>query len=138
MNKDIKYLMEGIVNFNPADYSDEEPDLIDKETISNITYKYHPKTQDELIALIKERMKENKFGDKDLYFPDLSDMCNLFYYALNPFKAVLSKYIKPVKLNLSSWDTSNITRMGRMFNKCDQIIYLDLSGWDTSNVISMY
>ena len=40
MNKDIKYLIEDIVNFNPANYSDDEPDLIDRETVSNLTYKY--------------------------------------------------------------------------------------------------
>ena len=28
MNKNIKYLIEDIVNFNPVDYSDEESELI--------------------------------------------------------------------------------------------------------------
>lgn len=146
MNKDIKYLIEDIVKFDVTDYESDQDDIVNSDTVHEITNMVSPKTSDELITLIKERMKENKFGDNDLYFPDLSDidisniddMYNIFYYALTPFKAVLSKYTKPVKLNLSSWDTSNVTRMGRMFNNCDQIIYLDLSEWDTSNVNTMY
>ena len=52
MNKNIKYLIEDIVNFNPVDYSDEEPDLIDDQIISNLVYKYFPKTKEELIKII--------------------------------------------------------------------------------------
>ena len=29
MNKNIKYLIEGIVNFNPVDYSDDENIFVD-------------------------------------------------------------------------------------------------------------
>jgi hypothetical protein len=47
MNKNIKYLIEDIVNFNPIDYSDNEQNIIDSETIYNITIP-KPKTKNEL------------------------------------------------------------------------------------------
>lgn len=46
MNKNIKYLIEDIVNFDIVDYSDEEPDLIDDQIVTNIVYKYFPKTKE--------------------------------------------------------------------------------------------
>jgi hypothetical protein len=46
MNKNVKYIIEKIVNFNPVDYSDEDPDLIDDQTVTNIVYKYFPKSKE--------------------------------------------------------------------------------------------
>jgi hypothetical protein len=50
MNKDIKYLIKDIVNFNPVDYSNDEIDLIDNQTVSSLIYKYKyfPKNKKEL------------------------------------------------------------------------------------------
>ena len=42
-----------------------------------------------------------------------------------------------VKADLSSWDSSKVTDMRRMFDDCNSLTSLDLSGWDTSNVASM-
>ena len=39
-------------------------------------------------------------------------------------------------LDLSKWDTSNVTDMNNMFNSCD-VTSLDLSNFDTSNVTDM-
>ena len=41
------------------------------------------------------------------------------------------------KIDLSSWDTSNITEMNSMFKGCSSLTSLDLSNFDTSNVTSM-
>ena len=41
------------------------------------------------------------------------------------------------KLDLSSFDTSNVTNMWDMFSRCSQLITLDLSSFDTSNVTNM-
>ncbi|MBF0004029.1 BspA family leucine-rich repeat surface protein [Enterococcus faecalis] len=41
-------------------------------------------------------------------------------------------------LDLSGWDTSNVTDMEAMFSGANSLTSLDLSGWDTSNVTSMY
>ena len=41
------------------------------------------------------------------------------------------------KIDLSSWDTSNITEMNSMFKGCSSLTSLDLSNFDTSNVTDM-
>lgn len=40
-------------------------------------------------------------------------------------------------LDVSKWDTSNVTDMGGMFSGCSALTSLDVSKWDTSNVTSM-
>lgn len=42
-----------------------------------------------------------------------------------------------VSLDLSGFDTSSVASMNRMFNGCSGLTYLDLSGFDTSSVTSM-
>ena len=37
-------------------------------------------------------------------------------------------------LDVSRWNTSNVTSMDGMFNNCGALTYLDISGWDTSKV----
>ena len=41
------------------------------------------------------------------------------------------------QLNISNWDTSNVTNMINVFYDCLKLISLDLSNWDTSKVTSM-
>ena len=40
-------------------------------------------------------------------------------------------------LDVSNWDTSNVTDMSLMFENCDKLTSLDVSNWDTSNVTNM-
>ena len=40
-------------------------------------------------------------------------------------------------LDVSNWDTSNVTDMTSMFYECNSLTSLDLSNFDTSNVTSM-
>ena len=40
-------------------------------------------------------------------------------------------------LDVSKWDTSNVTNMNEMFNGCSALTSLDVSKWDTSNVTNM-
>ena len=40
-------------------------------------------------------------------------------------------------LDLSHFNTSNVTTMQHMFSCCESLTSLDLSGWDTSNVTDM-
>ena len=40
-------------------------------------------------------------------------------------------------LDVSGWNTSNVTDMSDMFSDCTGLTSLDLSGWNTSNVMSM-
>jgi surface protein len=41
-------------------------------------------------------------------------------------------------LDLSSFDTSNVTYMSNMFFKCYELEHVDLSSFDTSNVTAMF
>ena len=40
-------------------------------------------------------------------------------------------------LDVSSWDTLSVTDMWRMFCNCSSLTSLDVSSWDTSNVTNM-
>ena len=40
-------------------------------------------------------------------------------------------------LDVSKWDTSNVTNMSGMFLRCSALTSIDVSKWDTSNVTSM-
>ena len=40
-------------------------------------------------------------------------------------------------LDVSNWDTSNVTNMNNMFSNCNSLTTLDVSNWDTSNVTDM-
>ena len=42
-----------------------------------------------------------------------------------------------MNLNISSFDTKNVTDMSNMFNGCSSLVNLDLSSFDTKNVINM-
>ena len=44
---------------------------------------------------------------------------------------------KIVNLNISSFDTSNVTNMSKMWYNCKSISVLDLSGFNTSKVTTM-
>ena len=167
MNRNVKYIIENIVNFNSVDYNDEEPDLIDRETVSNLTYKYHPKTKEELRQIIIKKLKENieypYLNDIDTL--KITDMSNLFssyeddYLYMNDINSAEIKKLdlsgwdtsnvtdmqsmfwgcRSLKeINISNWDTSNVTDMGYMFVYCESLKKLDLSGWDISNVTDMF
>ena len=42
-----------------------------------------------------------------------------------------------VELDVSNWDTSNVTNMAGMFSGCSALATLDASNWDTGNVTDM-
>lgn len=137
MDKNIKYLIEDIINFNPASYSDEGQDIIDQDTLSNVLET--PKNKEDLIKIIQKRVDENKYGNDNLVFPDLSDidvsnitdMSNLFFKLFRDFQE------SPVMLDLSGWDVSNVNDMRNMFGGCRSLTKLNLSGWNTSKVTNM-
>ena len=43
-----------------------------------------------------------------------------------------------VSLDLSNWDTSNVTNMNKLFTRCNSLQILNVSNWDTSKVTNMY
>lgn len=99
--------------------------ITEKLKIRKVTrsYNYKPKTREELIELVKMRMR-NEGSDCDLNDIDTSlitDMSRIF-----AFSAFCG--------NVSKWDVSNVTNMTSMFNSTYKMTELDLSDWDFSNV----
>ena len=140
MNKNIKYIIEGIVNFNPVDYSDEDPDLIDRGIISNLTYKYFPKTKEELQEILIKKLKENiEYPNlNDIDTSEITDMSELFSsYSDNYLYQNDINTTEIIKLNLSDWNVSNVTDMHLIFHGCESLEELNISNWDTSNVTNM-
>ena len=77
------------------------------------SYKYFPKTKEELkviiIQLIKERGNESDFNDIDT--SKITDMSELF------------DDMKEFNGNISNWDVSNVTDMRAMFDDCKINLY---------------
>ena len=90
---------------------------------NNPSYKYFPKTKDELQDLLKqlieERGNEGNFNDIDT--SKITDMSELF--------ADMDKF----NGNISNWNVSNVTSMSWMFGLCDTFNQ-DISNWNVSNV----
>ena len=120
-----------------ADLDDENLDQMDSlQTKSvnnkiNATYRYFPKTSEELINIIKDEIKK-KGWNCNLNHIDVSkitDMSSLFssdYYGhgLNRFNGDISK-----------WDVSSVKDMSEMFN--GSRFNGDISKWDVSSVKDM-
>ena len=133
MIKDIKYLIEGIVNFNPVDYQEDPDTMIGIDTVRNITRKI-PETKDDLIDLIKERIKNTVSDTLDLSDIDVSlieDMSSLF----SGWTLKNNSYIKTI--NFDGWNTENVVNMNCMFANCNTLKTLDLSMFNTKNVQDM-
>ena len=62
------------------------------------------------------------------HFPNQSNLidCNNYF-----------NYCSAKELDLSNFDTSNVTNMRSMFSNCNKLTSLDLSNFDTSNVTNM-
>ena len=92
---------------------------------SKPSYKYFPKSKEELKDLLKrlidERGNEGDFNDIDTSY--IKDMSQLFY-DIDEFNGDISK-----------WDVSNVTNMEMMFAGCN--FNGDLSEWDVSSVSNM-
>ena len=106
----------------------QEKLIIKKSTAknNNISYKYFPKTKEELKAIIEKRIKKegNEVDLNDIDVSKITDMSSLFE-GIN-FKG-----------NISNWDVSNVEDMQFMFRGC-KAFNCDISNWDVSGVTNMY
>ena len=90
-------------------------------------YNYHPKTKEELRAIITGRIKNegNECDLNDIDVSEIDDMSELFYYPpLDRFNG-----------DISNWDVSNVKDMRYMFACSD--FNVDISKWNVSNVSDM-
>ena len=96
--------------------------LINKN--SKIAYNYHPKTKDELKAIIKQKIESegNECNLNDIDTSNITDMSKLFEES--EFNG-----------NISNWDVSNVTDMTHMFRMSK--FNNDISKWNVSKVKNM-
>ena len=85
------------------------------------TYKYSPKTKEELKALVKD--ESINLGDIDT--SKITDMSELFQYSKRDNFS-----------GIENWDVSNVTDMSAMFHGALSFNQ-DISKWDVSNVVWM-
>ena len=99
--------------------------ITEKLKIRKSSYKYFPKTKEELEdilkQLIEERGNEGNFNDIDT--SEITDMSELFRQI----------DIKNFNGDISKWDVSNVTDMPWMFGFC-KLFNQDISNWNISNV----
>lgn len=143
MNKNIKYLIEEIQNFNPVEYDADEYDIIDQHAINDITV-IKPKNRDELEKIIIQRLKINP---KEPYLLDIdvSNINDFFCLFADEDPKGYDTYLveagikvnKIKKLDLSAWtNTSNVDDMCYMFAGCEDLIKIVIP-FNTSNVRNM-
>ena len=95
---------------------------------------YYPKTKDELIKCIKEKIENEGLGTKDkpldlndIDTSKIDDMSGLFSHFGSLKKLSLNGHF-----DISDWDVSKVENMGSMFQGSN--FNGDLSKWDVGNV----
>lgn len=133
MDTNIKYLVEEIQRFNPVEYGDNE--MIDSDTINNITVTVI-KNFGDLIQVMIGRLQEN-IEYPNFYGIDIRQITSL--QKLFPIFGSCNIDIKKIKrIDLSDWDTSNVTDMNEMFANCESLTEINLTGkFNTSKVEDM-
>ena len=101
------------------------------------SYKYHPKTPEELRKIIKERYEELGPGTKNepIDFNDIDVSQMITFYDTKNQVGIFEK-TKFEYIDISDWNVSNVIDMNSTFWGC-QLKELDLSNWNVSNVIIM-
>lgn len=102
-------------------------------------YKYAPQTKEELFKLIIKKYKENPEEPNllDIDTSAITDMSELFYIKALQKYGFKDQTVKIKKLDLSTWNVSNVININFMFWQCYQLKTINLSGWDTSNLVYM-
>ena len=86
-----------------------------------------PSTKKELQEEIEIRLRRGQYNLNDIDTSKITDMSSLFMqFSLYDLS----------KLDISLWDTHNVTNMRSMFYGCEKF-NSDLSRWDVSNVLDM-
>lgn len=139
MNKNIKYLIETHYSFNPKDLEDNSPKkILGQDIVTNSLYTYTPETKEKLQEIIKERFNKEKKKKKDILQPYLLDIDTSHIKDMSfLFQDICKMLKKPLILDLSSWNTSNVITMRSMFSKCKSLISVDVSSFNTSLVTRM-
>lgn len=102
--------------------------------------KFKPKNEKDLTNIIIQRLEKNN-EEPDLSDIDVSDIedFSLLFCGYEDYtylqRDIDIDMVK--KLDLSSWDVSNVKDMSEMFARCISLQEIDITGWDTKNVETM-
>ena len=123
MNKEVKWLIEEIIKFNPVDYADnDDTNILDNNEVCQVLYKYHPKNYEELKFLVTAYLTQEKTDFNDIDVSAITDFSFLFYGQTN------------MDIDISDWNVSNGRCFKYMFYGCKKF-NCDISEWDVSNGI---
>lgn len=139
MNKSIKRLIEEyMVSFNPSIIGNNIPkSKINTQIVSDVVG-VCPEDTNKLREVVLERVRQNpkKPYLLNIDTSKIKSMFELFngngtmVYGDNIFQEI-------EELDLSTWDTSNVTDMAGMFRMCSKLNKINISNFNTSNVTDM-
>jgi len=97
-----------------------------KTKVNKNTYKYHPKSRNELISIIDEiiGIKKDFIDFNDIDVSEITDMEDIFSW-----KSEITH------IDISFWDVSNVKNMRQMFCGCKNLEKIgNISIWNTKNL----
>lgn len=105
---------------------------ISKNNKYNNIIKYYPQTRDELIKCIESHFDEDNGDLSDIDITNVENISSIFRKLFYP------KYRNITEINVTGWNTSNVTHMGRLFFNCFKLKKIHgIEDWDVSEVLDM-
>ena len=128
-------LVKALLNGNEVEYDDTEFEIL-KDEEDSISY-LHYIGNGEAVRNPRGNTSCYKMFNK-CYKIKVLDLSNFDTSNVTNMGSMFRHCESLKELDLSHFDTSNVTIMGAMFYHCYHLIKLDLSNFDTSNVTSMW
>ena len=139
INKDIYFLDNTENHSNLKELNDLNSEIF----INNKKYKYTKCFKPKKDGLYKIQIKFNiKFKDCSYMFGGCSNLTKIDLSYFDTKNVTNMSYMfyycfRLTNINLSSFDTKNVTNMNNMFRECYRLTNIDLSSFDTKNVTDM-
>ena len=127
-------LVKTLLNGNEVEYDDTEFEIL-KDEEDSISY-LHYIGNGEAVRNPRGNTSCYKMFNK-CYKIKVLDLSNFDTSNVTNMRSMFRDSYHLIKLDLSNFDTSNVTNMGSMFRGCESLKELDLSHFDTSNVTIM-
>ena len=126
-------LVKTLLNGNEVEYDDTEFEIL-KDEDNSISYLHYIGNGEAV-----RNPRGNTSCYKMFYYCKLKslDLSNFDTSNVTNMRSMFRDCYKIKVLDLSNFDTSNVTNMGSMFRHCESLKELDLSHFDTSNVTIM-
>ena len=109
----------------------------DKKIKFNFKYKINDEKEIKVKFVFKKKLTNTSFMFKDCSSLESIDLSSFNTSNITSMIGMFKECSSLKTINLSSFNTSNVTNMSEMFNKCYSLISIDLSSFNTSNVTDM-